>query len=272
MADAEAPVRKRDRLKARARRYMTVPLAVRTADLPRRAASAAIMLAVAGAALWLGGAVLTAFIALVALVCFVEFVLLILRATRGTAPRLAAIFAGAAYIGLAGFLLATMERWHIVGVVGAVICVDVFAYFFGRTIGGPKIAPSISPSKTWAGLLGGIVGAALFFVLYGYWAPSLCEISTALDAPASGPISFGFDDRCHFGPDPDAGRTAISALVLGLVVAPVAQAGDFFESWLKRRAGKKDSSTLIPGHGGVFDRIDGLLPVALIVGLLALYA
>ncbi len=61
----------------------------------------------------------------------------------------------------------------------------------------------------------------------------------------------------------------IGACLVGCVLAVVAQAGDFFESWLKRRAGVKDSSRLIPGHGGVFDRVDGMLPVALVVGLLS---
>ena len=80
----------------------------------------------------------------------------------------------------------------------------------------------------------------------------------------------------HFAsPAPDrgwllAGSTdALRLIALGLAVAVAAQTGDFFESWLKRRAGVKDSSKLIPGHGGVFDRIDGMLPVALIVGLFA---
>lgn len=75
-----------------------VPVSVATSDLPRRAAAAAIMLAVAGAALWQGGAVLRTFIALVALACFVEFILLVVRATPNVAFRLAAILAGAAYI------------------------------------------------------------------------------------------------------------------------------------------------------------------------------
>ena len=64
------------------------------------------------------------------------------------------------------------------------------------------------------------------------------------------------------------GKAVVIAALLGAVLAVAAQAGDFFESWLKRKAGVKDSSRLIPGHGGVFDRIDGLLPVAIIVGLI----
>lgn len=249
MADANARIRKRDRLKARAKRYMTVPLAVRTADLPRRVASAAVMLVVAGAALWAGGSVLAGFIALVTLACFGEFVLLILRATPNWAVRLPAILAGAIYIGGAGAILA---RWPVPGIVlliGAVICVDTFAYFFGRTLGGPKIAPKISPSKTWAGLLGGVVGATLWFGALWLLLGSATTIPGSVNLTNIGQL-----------------------LILGAAVAVAAQAGDFLESWLKRRAGKKDSSNLIPGHGGVFDRVDGLLPVALLSGLFWVFA
>jgi phosphatidate cytidylyltransferase len=136
-------------------------------------------------------------------------------------------------------------------IVIAVIAVDIGAYFAGRTIGGPKIAPRISPSKTWAGLGGGIVGATVALVLFD--AHSLTE-------------AFG-----QFAPVPhfllqDVPRM----LLLGTMAAVVAQTGDFFESWLKRKAGVKDSSGLIPGHGGIFDRVDGLLAVSFVDGLIRL--
>ena len=133
----------------------------------------------------------------------------------------------------------------VVGIVGTVIAIDTFAYFFGRTIGGPKIAPAISPSKTWAGLLGGVVGASLWLALFIYF--SARQIS--------GPTTMGFDMN-------ELGMIAL----MGLALAVAAQAGDFLESWLKRKAGVKDSSRLIPGHGGVFDRTDGIIPVVLIAG------
>ena len=254
MAGGEARIRKRDRLKARAKRYVDLPLRLRTADLPRRTASALVMLAVAAAALWQGGAVLHSFIALTALACFVEFALLIVRATPNVAFRLAAILGGAAYIGLAALGLARHDLYHLVAVLGVVIFTDSCAYFAWRAIGGPKIAPRISPSKTWAGLAGVMAGSAAFLSSY-----------MALAQNSGGRLTLA--ETFGIG-----GGEALGWALIGAVLAIAAQVGDFFESWLKRRAGKKDSSNLIPGHGGVFDRIDGLLPVALIVGLLAGYA
>ena len=254
MAAAEAKPRKRDRVKARAKRYMTVPLAVRTADLPKRAASAAIMLAVAGEAVWQGGVALQAFIGLVAIACFAEFALLVRRATGKLPYRLLWTVAGAAYIGLAAWGLAALDQYHLVAVLGIVIFTDSCAYFAGRAIGGPKIAPRISPSKTWAGLAGGMAGSAAWLAAY-----------MALAHNAGGAVRLADSFAISGG---EAGAWAVA----GALLAIAAQAGDFFESWLKRRAGKKDSSKLIPGHGGVFDRVDGLLPVALIVGLAAAFA
>ena len=106
---------------------------------------------------------------------------------------------------------------------------DIGAYFTGRAIGGPKLAPAISPGKTWAGFYGGIVAAA---IVAGAWA-----MFTGLD-----PV----------------------LLLLAPLFSVAAQGGDLFESWMKRRAGVKDSGRLLPGHGGVFDRLDGLLPVAIL--------
>jgi phosphatidate cytidylyltransferase len=107
--------------------------------------------------------------------------------------------------------------------------VDIGAYFAGRTIGGPKLAPAISPNKTWAGLIGGMAAAALFG---GLW-------TMLLDLP---PI----------------------LLWLAAPFALGAQIGDLFESWLKRRGGVKDSGTWLPGHGGALDRLDGLVVVSVL--------
>jgi phosphatidate cytidylyltransferase len=119
--------------------------------------------------------------------------------------------------------------------MGVVWATDIFAYFAGRAIGGPKIWTAISPNKTWAGLIGGMTAAALFSVLFARFA--------------------------------DWPQTALAMALIGALLAIVAQAGDFFESWLKRRAGVKDSGTLLGGHGGVMDRVDGLVPVCVVVAL-----
>ncbi len=117
--------------------------------------------------------------------------------------------------------------------------VDIGAYFAGRTIGGPKLAPSISPNKTWAGLIGGMIAAAL---VGGLWV-KLVQLPSIL-------------------------------LLLAAPFAAAAQGGDLFESWLKRRGGVKDSGDWLPGHGGALDRLDGLVVVAtltaaaMIMGLL----
>jgi phosphatidate cytidylyltransferase len=112
---------------------------------------------------------------------------------------------------------------------------DTAAYMVGRRVGGPRLAPSISPGKTWSGLGGGVIGAGLASVLT-YWAL-------------------------------DVGRL-VHAAGLGALFAVLAQLGDLAESALKRRAGVKDSGSLIPGHGGVLDRVDGLLLTAPALALL----
>jgi phosphatidate cytidylyltransferase len=110
---------------------------------------------------------------------------------------------------------------------------DIMAYFGGRFIGGPKLWPRVSPGKTWSG---SIVGA-------------LCGAAAGLVAAPAG--------------------TSLGALfALGLVAAAIAQGGDLFESALKRRFGVKDSSHLIPGHGGLMDRLDGFIAAALFAALL----
>jgi phosphatidate cytidylyltransferase len=109
---------------------------------------------------------------------------------------------------------------------------DIGAYFVGRAIGRKKLAPSISPGKTVEGLYGGVAAAAL---IGGAWV-----FAMALPRPL---------------------------LILAPAFAIVAQAGDLFESWMKRRAGVKDSGTWLPGHGGILDRLDGLVPVAVLTAL-----
>jgi phosphatidate cytidylyltransferase len=241
-------------------------------DLGVRAASAVVMIAVAGSALWLGGWVWTAFVIAVAVGVFREWRGLVRAFAASPISRGIWYLLGAAYIVPATIALRTLriddERGWIplalllIGVIGT----DIGAYFVGRTVGGPKIAPKISPSKTWSGLLGGAIGAAL-----GVWIVVWII------------VRLGFSQGIEMYFDGDAGKPTVfkgamestmfvGALAAGSAIAVVAQAGDFFESWLKRRAGVKDSGNLIPGHGGLFDRVDGLLAVCFVIGVLMLTA
>ncbi|WP_341713585.1 phosphatidate cytidylyltransferase [Erythrobacter sp.] len=219
----------------------------KNADLPARVASAAVMLAIAIGVLFAGDPWLDLFIAVVIIVAFGELVRLVWKATPNLALRLGGIAFGVIYVGTAGLVMSRLPITLFIGVVGAVICIDTFAYFTGRAIGGPKIASSISPSKTWAGLLGAVIGATLWLVLW----------VAAVRYPMTGSMLPHFDMI-----------DLSQVLFIGPLAAVCAQAGDFFESWLKRKAGVKDSSRLIPGHGGVFDRVDGMIPVALLVAVL----
>jgi phosphatidate cytidylyltransferase len=229
-----------------------IPVApVKRSDLGVRAASALVMLALAGFAFWRGGLVKDGFIALVAFAVFVEYVGLAGKIAPNPAKMGAAVITGAVYIGWAGIALVVMPVPLLLTVVGLVICTDTGAYFTGRTLGGPKIAPAISPSKTWSGLAGGMAAA-------GIWA-ALVILSAGYVLSALGPTGPSVGEAFR------TTNVGLAALA-GALLAVVAQAGDFYESWLKRKAGVKDSSRLIPGHGGVFDRVDGLLPVAIIAG------
>jgi phosphatidate cytidylyltransferase len=230
----------------------TVQMAKGRSDLGVRVASAVVMLALAGLAFAAGGWIWYGFVALVALATFVEFALLVRRAGAGGARLAGALLAGAFYIGLGGAALAGLPPELTVLVLGIVIATDCGAYFVGRAIGGPKVAPRISPSKTWAGVFGGMAAAGLWVAL------ALTALRFALAALAN--------ERPSLPEVVTTGEVAL-AFTLGAGLAIAAQAGDFFESWLKRRAEVKDSSRLIPGHGGVFDRMDGLIPVALLAGI-----
>ena len=159
---------------------------------------------------------------------------LALAALLGLAGRSAALAWGFVYIAIPAFALLVLS-WAWYGLVFWAMLVtwatDIGAYAAGRAIGGPKLAPRISPNKTWAGLVGGVMAAALVG-----WLVARPEIF-ALGSPF---------------------------LWLGGAMAVAAQLGDLYESWEKRRAGVKDSGTILPGHGGLLDRVDGLLPVALL--------
>ncbi|SEO28163.1 phosphatidate cytidylyltransferase [Salinihabitans flavidus] len=236
-------------------------------DLPARVGSAVVMVTIGAVALWLGG---LWFRLLCALICggmlweltrilapeksalAVQMGILgtgvLLIATYGigllTLPvliapvlvgatqisRERAIFAGySALLLLACFGLAALRDFRgvdwVVWLVAVVIASDVAGYFAGRMLGGPKVWPRVSPKKTWSGTVAGWIGAAL--------------VGWALLGPG--------------------------VVVLSVLTAIAAQMGDIAESAIKRRSGVKDSSALIPGHGGLMDRFDAMMGAALFV-------
>jgi phosphatidate cytidylyltransferase len=118
---------------------------------------------------------------------------------------------------------------------------DIGAYFAGKTIGGPKMAPAISPNKTWAGLIGGIVSSIGIFYAYVF---------------SIGPY---LGDAIWSDLNLPEGFTLSSVIIIGVLIAVFGQAGDLLISMQKRKVGVKDTGVLIPGHGGLLDRIDALL-------------
>ena len=251
-------------------------------NLRQRVISALILLPVGLGILWLGGTPFAIMVGLVSVIMAYEWHLLVGSALKTTAfaihavtvllavvnmtfgnvvsafllvglgALLAAVAAGfqdrkpywvgmgVAYTIGAPLLLIWLRQESVLGFTGvlalvfAVVATDIGAYFAGKTIGGPKLVPAISPSKTWAGLIGGGVLAAMVSA----------GVASVIDWA---PIWLG--------------------VVGGFAVAVVSQIGDIIESSIKRRFDAKDSSNLIPGHGGVLDRFDGLMFAAVILGL-----
>jgi phosphatidate cytidylyltransferase len=149
------------------------------------------------------------------------------------------LYAGIAFLGPAVLRLdAQMGLTAVLFLAATVWSTDIFAYCVGRAVGGPLLWPRVSPNKTWAGVAGGLIGGVAAGTLVAY---------------ASG-----------------IGRLGVVG-VIALLLSVLTQAGDLFESAVKRRFGAKDTSTLIPGHGGLMDRLDGFLVaafVALVIGIL----
>jgi phosphatidate cytidylyltransferase len=147
-------------------------------------------------------------------------------------------YAGA--IGLAPIVLRSDVTLGFVAIVllfAVVWATDIFAYFVGHAAGGPKLAPRFSPKKTWSGAIGGVVAAVVVAIVIARVA--------------------GLN-----------GLLPIATIAVFLSMA--AQAGDLLESALKRRFGAKDSSQLIPGHGGLMDRLDGFVAAAVLATLIGL--
>jgi phosphatidate cytidylyltransferase len=208
----------------------------RWSDLRLRVVSALVLAPAALACLWAGG---------------LAWALLVVAATAGLAREWLLLWprhwlgqaAGLAWIGVAAVSLLWLRadpadgRVNVIFLLLGVWASDIGAYLAGRLIGGKRLAPQISPGKTWAGALGGLAATALVGVVV---------------AAASGA----------------GGLARAAGVAAGLSI--LAQAGDLLESAAKRRAGVKDSGGLIPGHGGLLDRLDGLLAASPAAALLAL--
>lgn len=167
--------------------------------------------------------------------------IIVLALEFGARPILSA--AGVLYAGLPAVALIWLRSneplgFHaVVFIILVVAATDTAAFAFGRLIGGPRLAASISPNKTWSGLVGGIGAAGLTAAGFAY----------AIAAPPA----------------------ALAAT--GVLMGVIAQIGDLAESALKRAFHVKDASQLLPGHGGFMDRVDGLVPVAVVLALLVLF-
>ncbi len=167
------------------------------------------------------------------------------RSLSDAARNWAAMTGGTAYVGLPFAALALLRQadngldWLAVAFL-ATFATDTSAYVVGSLFGRRRLAPSVSPGKTWEGAIGGLLGgfAATLALLH------------LLNLAAGG---------------------LIAAAALGVAIPIAGQAGDLFESWLKRKAGAKDSGSLIPGHGGLLDRLDSLAPVVTLVYVAARY-
>lgn len=157
--------------------------------------------------------------------------------------RALSLAAGALYIGVPALALLWLYarpeigRSLVIWLIAVVIATDVVAYFVGRTFGGPKLAPRVSPGKTWSGLIGGVAGAMAAGVALG--------------------LALGL-------------ASAVLLAGAALIVALIAQGGDLLESGVKRAFRVKDASGILPGHGGMMDRVDGIV-AALMVAALAVW-
>jgi len=201
-------------------------------ELAVRTLTGLIMIVAALLAAYAGGYLFAVAVAAVATLMFYEWT----RIVRGWGPGwyiggfFYALLPAIALLWVRGW---DLERFYLL--IWAFIVTwstDIGAYFAGRTFGKRKLAPTISPNKTVEGLFGGIVAATL---LGGAWV-----LATGLGTPL---------------------------LALAPLLAVAAQGGDLFESGMKRRAGVKDSGTWLPGHGGALDRLDGLVPVAVLTAV-----
>jgi phosphatidate cytidylyltransferase len=215
----------------------------RWADLGTRAISSLVLAPIGIACVWVGGIAFV--VAIIAVVVGLAIEWLALCRRQASRPGVAVLCPiGFGYIAVAGAAMLWLRDAGIAGRANVLFMLlivwagDIGAYAVGRSIGGPRMAPRISPGKTWSGAVGGLLAAI------------------AVGAIAAHLLS-------------DAG-TAWQAALVACGLGIVAQAGDLLESFVKRQFEVKDSSHLIPGHGGLLDRFDGVLAAAPAAALLAL--
>jgi phosphatidate cytidylyltransferase len=208
-------------------------------ELRKRVLSAIVLAIGALGSAWVGGGIFILVWAALALIVYAEW-LAIVRGKSRSGGWIAAgiIYAGALFVAVTALrgdpALGLPAIFFLFAIVWAA---DVFAYFTGRALGGPKLAPSISPKKTWSGMVGGLVGAMIA----------------------------GLGVLMLFGV-PVGAMHALIAMVLALASV----AGDLFESGFKRLFAVKDSGRLIPGHGGFMDRLDGFIAAAVIAAAIGI--
>ena len=201
-----------------------------TSDLSLRLLSAAVMIPPAIAAVYFGFPYFD-------ILVLIGGAILIFELYGASGKRLSWTAGGAIYVALAVVALLEIRRAETSGALSIfwifllVWSADSCAYFFGRVLGGPKLAPKLSPKKTWAGFIGALIGAAII----------------------GGALAIYLEKSTFW-----------TLILTSSVLGAVSQGGDLLESWFKRRFHRKDMSGLIPGHGGLFDRVDGLLPVAIV--------
>ncbi len=213
-------------------------------NLQQRLISSVVIAPLALLGVYCGGWVYELTVLLIALLGLTEWMRLIRKkSTRRGAMRVLWLGYGVVYLGSFTVSMLYLRRVPEAGMAqiyylfAVVWGTDIGAYAAGRLIGGPKLAPAISPNKTWAGLFGGLALACVF----GY------AVERASGA-----------------------HHVWVGIALALLLACISQLGDLFESWIKRRVGVKESGDLIPGHGGILDRIDGLIFSAVFFGLFQL--
>ncbi len=207
-------------------------------NLMQRIISALVLAPIVLGLVYMGGYYVWGMIAVAACILYWEWVNL----TKMSKQRLLWWAIGIPYIVIPCIALAYLSHLshlHIFSILFFIWAVDIGAYAAGRTIGGPKIAPKISPKKTWAGLFGAMIASSA--VMFGVFSTTTFHMET----------------------------TPVALIVLCCIFSILAQAGDFFESWVKRTFDVKDSSNIIPGHGGLLDRLDGLLFIAPFVAFMA---